>query len=814
MKKRKVIFELRFKMQKLVGGILSMLLYCGSITAAVPPVTTLNGTWELAYWPQPAKPLTTPEQVAAMTTKKIPAKVPGNVELDLMAAGELPDLFVGNNIYRLRKYEGYQWSYTRSFEAPKLEAGQGVQLFFGGIDCFAEIWLNGKHIGSVDNMLIEQVMDISNQLQPGSNRLQVIIRSAVMEVQQKLLGTFSIGNFPYEEATYARKAPSGYGWDIMPRAVSAGLWRDVELRIVEPVHLKDVNWLVADIDTARKTARIFTDVQLALPFEKLDQLRAKFTIKRKGKVVHEKTVPVLSFAMREITELKDVDFWWPRGYGAAALYDVQVDLLDTNGECRASDKKRIGIRTVKLDLNDVNLPGNPGAFRFIVNGEPVFIRGTNWVPLDALHSRDASLLKDAFDMVVDMNCNMIRCWGGNVYEDSRFFELCDENGIMVWQDFAMGCTFYPQRDDFRKAIEKEVMAVVLKFRNHPSLALWSGNNEDDEALRWTSKPFNINPNRDVISRETIERVLYEFDPTRPYLPSSPYYSQKVWENGSGGDLLPENHLWGPRGYYKDPFYKDAGCVFVSEIGYHGCPNKESLQKMMTPGAVYPWTKDYEWNEEWLTKSVRIFPQSVKTTGRNNLMLNQVNLLFGKTPRQLDAFIFASQVMQAEAMKYFVELWRGNKFDNKTGIIWWNIRDGWPVISDAVADYYNNKKLAYHFIRNVQQDVVVLINDAVNGHYPLVASNDTRRNADGEVVVTDVASGKQIFKGRFSVPQNSKQKIADLPEMEGQGMLLIRCHINGKQLANHYLYGKPPYVLEDYKRLLEKTKIYNLNNFNL
>src|SRR5690606_14555167 len=126
-------------------------------------------------------------------------------------------------------------------------------------------------------------------------------------------------------------------------------------------------------------------------------------------------------------------------------------------------KKRIGIRTVKLDLNDVNLAGNPGAFRFIVNGEPVFIRGTNWVPLDALHSRDASLLKDAFDMVVDMNCNMIRCWGGNVYEDSRFFELCDENGIMVWQDFAMGCTFYPQRDDFRKAIEKEVMAVVLKF---------------------------------------------------------------------------------------------------------------------------------------------------------------------------------------------------------------------------------------------------------------------------------------------------------------------------------------------------------------
>ncbi len=196
------------------------------------------------------------------------------------------------------------------------------------------------------------------------------------------------------------------------------------------------------------------------------------------------------------------------------------------------------------------------------------------------------------------------------------------------------------------------------------------------------------------------------------------------------------------------------------------------------------------------------------------MLNQVNLLFGSTPKDLDAFIFASQAMQAEAMKYFVELWRGNKFDNKTGIIWWNIRDGWPIISDAVADYYNNKKLAYHFIKNVQHDVIVLLNDPVNGRYPLIVTNDTRKTATGEVEVTDVASGKEIFKGRFSVNSNTKSTINDLPEMAGTGMLLIRYSINGKAYANHYLYGKPPYVLKDYKQLLEKTKIYNLNKFNL
>lgn len=778
--------------------------------ASNPLAVSLKGSWELAYWPQPAKPLTTPDEVKAINPQRIKAKVPGNVELDLMAAGLLPDISVGSNIYQLRKYEGYQWSYSRSFEAPKRTAQQRVQLFFGGIDCFAEIWMNGNHIGSVDNMLIEHVFDVTDVLQPGTNHLQVIIRSAVIEVQNKLLGTISLGNFPYEEATYARKAPSGYGWDIMPRAVSAGLWREVELRIIDPVHFKDVNWIIAGIDTAQKTARIFADVQLGVPFEKLDKVKVKFTIKRKGKTVSEKVVPVLSFAMREIIELQNVDFWWPKGYGDPALYDVQADILDVDGKILNFDKKRIGIRTIKLDLNDVNLPGNPGRFTFIVNGEPIFIRGTNWVPLDAMHSRDASLLKDAFDMVVDLNCNMIRCWGGNVYEDTPFFELCDENGIMVWQDFAMGCTFYPQRDDFRKAIEKEVQSVVLKFRSHPSLVLWSGNNEDDQALRWTSQPFNINPNKDVISRETIERVLYEFDPTRPYLPSSPYYSQKVWENGSGDHLLPENHLWGPRGYYKDPFYTNAVCVFVSEIGYHGCPGKESLKKMMNPASVYPWSKNFEWNEEWLTKSVRIFPESVRTTGRNNLMLNQVNLLFGSTPKDLDSFIFASQAMQAEAMKFFIELWRGNKFNDKTGIIWWNVRDGWPIISDAVADYYNNKKLAYHFIKNVQHDIVVLMNDAVQGYNPLIVANDTRTNATGKVIVSDVASGKEIFKGKFSVDKNSRQKIAELPEMKGQGMLLIRYEINGKPYANHYLYGKPPYALKGYKELLEKTKIYNLN----
>ena len=192
--------------------------------------------------------------------------------------------------------------------------------------------------------------------------------------------------------------------------------------------------------------------------------------------------------------------------------------------------------------------------------------------------------------------------------------------------------------------------------------------------------------------------------------------------------------------------------------------------------------------------------------RNNLMLNQVNILFGSVPDDLDEFIFASQSVQAEAMKYFVEMWRGRKFE-RTGIIWWNVRDGWPIISDAVVDYYGSKKLAYYFLSNVQKNVCVFVNDPVDGAYPLVAVNDTRHPAEGTVTVTDMATGREVFKGSYRVGANGREMIARLPVLEGQGMLLIRYEADGERFGNHYLYGEPPYDLKEYRNWLDKTKLY-------
>ena len=269
--------------------------------------------------------------------------------------------------------------------------------------------------------------------------------------------------------------------------------------------------------------------------------------------------------------------------------------------------------------------------------------------------------------------------------------------------------------------------------------------------------------------------------------------------------MPEVHLWGPRGYYKAPFYTDVNAHFVSEIGYHGCPNRGSLERMFDPEYVYPWGADGRWNDQWQTKAVRSHPNSTLTLDRNDLMTNQVKALFGDVPQDLDRFIFASQVVQAEAMKFFIEFWRMDKF-RKTGIIWWNLRDGWPILSDAIVDYYNSKKLAYFYIRQAQPDACVMIGDPRDGRHPVVAVNDTREEKEGTVVVRTADTGETLFSSSFGIPANGKTVVGHIPARGGQAMWLIDTTIGQKKLANHYLAGEAPFQLDDYERWHKKLDI--------
>jgi len=778
-----------------------------------PSGMSLNGRWTLRLWPQPETPVTTPEAMRAIAsvTKTIPATVPGNVELDLLAAGLIRDPMIGANIWDMRPYEGYQWCYERRFPTPEHRPDQKVFLWFGGIDCLADIWLNGVKIGGADNMLIEHSFDVTGLLKTETgkenadnkdNQLQVILRSAVMEAQNfRVHSLAGRGGGATVDSQNIRKAPHMYGWDIMPRLVSAGLWRDVGLRLADPVRFDNVFWMVAKTDAKKRAASLVVDFQLKIPFDQLSRCRAILTMKRNGREVVRKTERVITFAPRIKLNINKADLWWPRGYGEPALYEGEIKIVDEKGNVLASDKKNIGLRTVELERTELTSAEKPGEFCFKVNGEKIFIKGSNWVPLDALHSRDASLMAKNMAMAVDLNCNMLRCWGGSVYEDTAFYDLCDKNGILVWQDFAIACASPPQTDDFAAKMKTEVESVVVKLRNHPSIALWSGNNESDTTLSNQMGAFNLDPNRERISRVIIPEILFGLDPTRAYLPSSPYCAPAYYAAGRNIQLVPERHLWGPRGYYKASFYTENLAHFVSEIGYNGCPNRDSLEKMFDKDYVYPWAKGtFKWNEQWQIKAVRDHEFSTHLDNRNDVILKQLRELFGTVPTDLDEFIFASQATQAEGVKYFIEFWRSAKF-RRTGILWWNLRDGWPIISDGIVDYYFGKKLAYYYIKRVQNDACVMITDAGasdDGRHPIVAVNDTRVEKQGTVTVTDVAAKKVLFTGAFTIPVNGKTIVGDLPQNDKQAMWLIEYTIGSEKFTNHYLAGKPPFKLKDYE----------------
>ena len=305
----------------------------------------------------------------------------------------------------------------------------------------------------------------------------------------------------------------------------------------------------------------------------------------------------------------------------------------------------------------------------------ISVCGTNWVPLDALHSREKERYDRALSLLDDIGCNMVRWWGGNVYPEDMFYDFCDSHGIMVWQDFSMACGTYPQDEAFAKSMEAEVEAVVRRYRNHPSLVLWAGDNECDEMV-WSKIKLKEN----TLTRTLLPEIISRNDVKRDYLPSSPYIAK-----GEKMENVSERHLWGPRDYYKSSYYKDTPAHFVSELGYHACPSVTSVKKFISGDIVVSEMKN---NPSCLLHST----DYDNCQDRFMLMEKQIRQLFGEVPDTAEKFALASQISQAEADKFYIELFRCKK-PVKSGVLWWNLIDGWPQFSDAVVDYYFKKKLA-------------------------------------------------------------------------------------------------------------------------
>lgn len=789
-----------------------MLAFCACLALAGLSVYAeawtldLNGQWRLDYFPQPdAGPVRTlPLEVAHETTEAV---VPGCCEMELVRRGVLPEPSVGLNATKFRAYEGHQWLYSRKFTASRPTGAGRARLVFDGIDTLADVFLNGKKVGEAANMLVPHQFDVTSVLRDGENEVAVLIRSAILESREHTVGELgrrhASGGGDDERI---RKAAYMGGWDIFPRLYVSGIWRGVRLECDAGERIDQPAWIVTDLDPTNRTAMLTVQCRVRAPFRRLDVCRLRYEVSRSGRTLFREERPLVAFQGNlEFRPVRDFDLWWPRGWGEPALYDATIELVDARGKVLAESRSRIGFRSIRLEYADNHGPDNPGQFLFRVNGEPCYIRGTNWVPLDAIPSRGERFLEPTLSLCAELNCNMIRVWGGGYYESDRFYDRCDELGFMVWQDFMTGCQPAPQDNGYAEATRGEVLATVLRLRNHPSIALWSGNNEIDWSYEWHACDAcrRRNPNDDRSSRRTIPGVLFEYDVTRDYLPSSPYFSPDVVR----GLAKPgEEHLWGERGYYKVSYYTNAPCRFASEMGYHGCPNAASLARMMTPPHVYPWTNPgeadpskLEWNPEWQIKAANPYdtPGFYQHPKRNSLMSNQCLLMFGEVPRSLEDFVDASQIVQAEAMKTFIELFRSRKFTRMNGLVWWNVRDGWPQISDAVVDYYGGRKRAYAAIRTAQRDQIVCVLD----DHSVWAVNDSREPSRGEVVLTDVVSGAVLLERMFEIPANGKLEIGRVP-FSGQGCLVICARFGDEEFTSHFLYGEPPFVLRDVRKWLE------------
>ncbi|MDR3692950.1 MAG: hypothetical protein P4L46_26455 [Fimbriimonas sp.] len=749
----------------------------------------LSGDWRFAFASDGAQwEFSTGDALEASTLETYPCTVPGNFELDLSANGILDaDLFYGLNIAKAREYETSHVWYFRQFDCTN-PGGDRAVLVFEGIDCIADIFLNGARVASTDNMLIPHEFDVTGLIQD-RNDLLVHIHPVAERA----------ANYPYPpsvtcmphivEGSYIRKAPHMFGWDIMPRAVSAGLWRPVSLELRPPERIAWLYLATKDLDVDHSKASLVLRYQLDIPTSEWHGYEVAIEGKCGGSTFSTSGA-VLFRSGRLDLNVDHPELWWPLGRGPANLYDIVVRLFKDGREIDVRSFRH-GIRSVRLDRTPTTDKEGSGEFCFVINHERVFARGTNWVPADAYHSRDIDRIPAMVGLAVEIGCNMIRCWGGNVYENDLFYDLCDEAGIMVWQDFAMACAAYPQDAEFQTRLAEEARETARRLRQHACLVLWAGDNECDEAR--IAVGLGLDPNDNVLTRKVLPDVLRDEDPFRPYLPSSPYLSPEVLSIGKPG--MPEAHLWGVRHDYRADFYRHTNAHFISEIGFLSCPAESSIRRFIPETDLWP----YQNNPVWKLHATSPIPGYNLFDYRVELLAKEAATMFGSPPDNLEDFIFATQAFQAEGMKFIVERFRSQMW-RRTGILWWNLIDGWPQFSDAVVDYFFEKKLAFDVIRSSQQPVCMMIREEDDGSLSVVGVNDTRCDVRIEYRVEDVDTNSVIIHNVISLPANATTFGTSAPPVpRPQGALHISWTGPDGAGDNHFLYGEPPYGLDDLKR---------------
>lgn len=622
--------------------------------------------------------------------KWMPAVVPGTVHQDLIRHQLLPDPFYGTNETKIQWVENEDWEYQTLFTVTGEQLKRdGALLQFEGLDTYADVYLNGALLLKGDNMFIGYSAPIKSLLREGENRLHVYFHSPIKQTlpQWRSNGfNYPADNDHHEKrvSIFSRKAPYSFGWDWGIRMVTSGIWRPVSLcfydvAVIGDYHVKQA-FLSDDI------ARIVNELEIesTLAVDKKVEIRILCSLKGEEKARTNQQI-----TLKEGKNMLQIPLaiahpvrWMPNGWGEPVLYDFTTQVIDNN-RVVAEKYHRIGLRTVRL----INEPDKDGeSFYFEVNGVPLFAKGANYIPQDALlPSVTAERYHQLFRDMKEANMNMVRVWGGGVYEDDLFYNLADENGILVWQDFMFGCTSYPSDPTFLQRVEAEAEYNIRRLRNHASLAMWCGNNEILEGLKYWgwdkvySKEVHAEMFRgyDKLFREVLPNKVKELDGDCFYVHSSPYFANWGRPESWG---IGDSHNWGVW-YGKKPFESlDTDLPrFMSEFGFQSFPEMKTIATFAAP-------EDYQIESEVMNAHQKssIGNALIRTYMERDYMI----------PNKFEDFVYLGLVLQGHGIRHGLEAHRRNR-PYCMGTLYWQLNDSWPVVSWSSIDYYGNWK-ALHY----------------------------------------------------------------------------------------------------------------------
>lgn len=632
-----------------------------------------------------------------------PATVPGTVHTDLMANEIIEDPFFRLNERAVQWVDKEDWMYETILTptADELSA-QNQDLVFYGLDTYADVYLNGSPILNADNMHRTWRVNIKDKLKPGENKLEVYFHSPIkIDLPKCDLYDYGFNTGPDQSqnggifdklvSIFARKAGYHYGWDWGPRLVTSGIWRPVVLETWNGPKIGDVQVIQNEVNGAKADITLIAEVLSDSDDD------AKIEFKADGKSLASKEVALKKGLNRiEVAaQVKKPRLWWPNGLGEPYLYDFTTTVTAAAGS--DSNSQEIGLRSIKLH-NDKDQYGHN--LYFEVNGKPVFMKGVDMVPLDNFLPR---ITREKYEKHVldakNVNMNMIRVWGGGVYEDDYFYQLCDRNGILVWQDFMFACSTYPADEKFLTSIRHEAVDNVRRLRNHACIALWCGNNECQDVFYGWGNRKKYYEEKGVLPLlesqfkamyfKTLPEVVKEYGGGTAYRPSSPFAFEDTPSDGINGD----DHYWGVwHGRDSIGHYNVKRARFFSEYGFQSFPEFESVK------LYAPQERDWDINSEVMMAHQRAGSYA------NNLIREYMADEF-RVPDNFEDFLYVGMILQGDAIKTAMEAHRRD-MPYCMGTLVWQHNDCWPVASWAGRDYYGRWKAQQYFARKAYRDILV------------------------------------------------------------------------------------------------------------